>query len=146
MVVKKKKVTKKSKKKISRKMKNDLTIHFMAYSEIANKDSLGRVKKIMDIVLKNKIVILQGKLRPDEEVKLIENSMLMIGNIPGFAGVEVASLSNENENRTLFQSVRRNIARILVGEQDAITIVGPAAVVKEMTKDPEKVELMLARK
>jgi len=144
-MVKKKKVVKKS-KSASRSKKDDLTIHFMPYSEIAHEDAIERIKKIMGIVLKNKIIILQGKLKSEEEAKLIENSMMMIGNIPGFAGIEIASLSGENENRTLFEGVRRNIAKILVGEQDAITVIGPASVVKEMKKDPRKVELMLQRK
>lgn len=145
------KVTKKkSAKKASKKRKalsvKGLTIHFMPYSEIANEDSIGRIKKIMGIVLKNKIVILQGKMKPQEEARLIENSMTLIGNIDGFQGIEIAGLSGENENRSLFENVRRNIAKILIGEQDAITIIGPASVVKEMTKDPEKIELMLQRK
>ena len=42
----------------------------------------------MGVVLKNKIIILQGKLRPDEEVRLIEISMTLIGNIAGFQGVD----------------------------------------------------------
>ena len=54
--------------------------------------------------------------------------------------------SGENENRSLFEGVRRNIAKILVGEQDAITVIGPASVVKDITKDPKKIELMLSRK
>lgn len=136
----------KKKRKVTRKKRNDLTIHFMPYSEIAHEDGVGRVKKIMGIVLKGKIIILQGKLKSEEEVKLIENSMMLIGNVPGFAGVEIASLSGTDENRTVFEGIRRNIARILVGEQDAITIIGPASVVGEMKKDPKKVELMLARK
>lgn len=139
----KKKSVKKASKKAS---KNDLTIHFMPYSEIAYEDTIERIKKIMGIVLGNKIVILQGKLKADEEAKLIENSMMMIGNVPGFAGIEIASLSGESEYRGLFDGIRRNIAKILVGEQDAITVIGPASVVKEMTRDPRKVELMLARK
>ncbi|MCK4649897.1 DUF2073 domain-containing protein [Candidatus Pacearchaeota archaeon] len=141
MVKKKKKVFGKFKKG-----KDNLTIHFMPYSEIANEDAIGRIKKIMGLVLKNKIIILQGKLDADEEVRLIENSMTLIGNIKGFAGIEIASLSGENENRGLFEGVRRNIAKILVGEQDAITVIGPASVVKEITKDPKKIELMLQRK
>jgi hypothetical protein len=46
----------------------------------------------------------------------------------------------------VFENVRRNIARILVGEQDAITIIGPASVVKEIKRDPKKMEMMLRRK
>ncbi len=146
LMVKKKVVKKVSKKKKAVKKSKELTIHFMPYSEIAHEDAIGRIKKIMGIVLKGKIIILQGKLRPDEEARLIENSMTLIGNIEGFQGVEIAGLSGENENRGLFEKVRHNIAKILVGEQDAITIIGPASVVKEMTKDPKKIELMLQRR
>ena len=145
-MVKKKVVKKKGVKKKLSKKKDDLTIHFMPYSEIAREDTVGRIKKILGIVLKGKIIILQGKLKIEEEAKLIENSMMLIGNVEGFAGIEIASLSGENENRGMFEGVRRNIAKILIGEQDAITVIGPASVVGEMKKDPKKVELMLARK
>tara|TARA_Y100000310_G_scaffold240458_1_gene244282 strand:+ start:2634 stop:3077 length:444 start_codon:yes stop_codon:yes gene_type:complete len=136
----------KSKAKKSGKAVKGLTIHFMPYSEIAHVDSLDRIKKILGIVLQNKIIILQGKLRPDEEGRLIENTMTLIGNIKGFQGVEIATISGENDNSGLFDKVRHNIARILVGEQDAITIIGPASVVKEIKRDPKKMEMMLTRK
>jgi len=130
----------------SKSQLKDLTIHFMPYSEIAREDALGRIKKIMGIILKNRIIILQGRLRPEEEVRLIENSMTLIGNIPGFQGIEIAAISGRGEFEGLFHKVRHNIARILIGEQDAITIIGPASVVKEITRDPRKIELMLQRR
>jgi len=139
MVKKKQKTSKKAKVK-------DLTIHFMPYSEIVHEDAIGRIKKIMGLVLQQKIIILQGKLQPDEETRLIENSMTLIGNIKNFQGVEIAAISGENDKRGLFEKVRRNIAKILVGEQDAITIIGPATVVKEITRNPKKIELMLQRR
>lgn len=138
-----------AKKKVIKKTgKNskDLTIHFMPYSEISREDIIGKIKKIMGIVLDNKIIILQGKLSSEEQAKLIENSMVMIGNIKGFQGIEVAAISGENDSRGLFDRIRHNIARILVGEQDAITIIGPASVVKDIKKDPKKMEMMLKRK
>jgi len=126
--------------------KGDLTIHFMPYSEIARDDTLGRIKKIMGIILKNKIIILQGKLRPDEEARLIENSMTLIGNIDGFAGIEIAAISGEEDKMGVFERIRNNIARILVGEKDAITIIGPATIVKEITRDPKQIELIMNRR
>ena len=135
---------KKARRKADRKMR-DLTIHFMSYSEIARESSLGRIKKIMGIVLKNKIVVLQGRLTANEEARLIENSMTLIGNIDGFAGIEIASLGGSS-GHTMLQGLRRSVARMLVGEQDSLTVIGPASVVREMKKDPEKVELMLSRK
>lgn len=145
MVGKKKKNTKKG-KKIAEKNIGDLMIHFMPYSEIAKEDTIGRIKKIMGLILDHKIIILQGRLSSDEEVRLIENSMILIGNVKGFQGIEIAAMSGENEYRSLFERVRRNIAKILVGEQDAITIIGPASVVKEITKNPKKLELMLQKR
>ncbi len=129
-----------AKKKRVRKVK-DLTIHFMPYSEIRHDDAITRIKKIMGIILQDKIVILQGRLRPDEETRLIENTMTLIGNIKGFQGIEIASI--DSEHRGVFDKMRRNLARILVGENDAITIIGPAQVVKEIKRNPKKIELML---
>jgi len=60
-MIKKKKSVKKARRS---KGKKDLTIHFMPYSEIAHEDTVGRIKRIMSLVLKNKIIILQGKLIP----------------------------------------------------------------------------------
>jgi|TARA_B100001971_G_scaffold135395_1_gene125066 hypothetical protein len=143
----KKKVVKSRKiSKGSRLKKGDLTIHFMPFSEISKEGTIGRIKKIMGIILDHKIIILQGRLKPDEEARLIENSMTLIGNIKGFQGIEIAAISGDNEYEGLFHKVRHNLARILIGEQDAITIIGPASVVKDIKKDPKKIELMLQRK
>jgi hypothetical protein len=140
----KKKVIKRSKK--GKKISKGLTIHFMPYSELVHEDTLGRIKKLMGLVLDSKIIILQGRLTAEEEARLIENSMTLIGNIKGFQGIEIAALSGESEHYSLFEKVRHNIAKILIGEQDAVTIIGPASVVKDMKKDPKKIELMLQRK
>jgi len=147
MVVKRRKGVKKVKKRLKKSRRSDdLTIHFMPYSEIANDDVILKLKKIMGLILDNKIIILQGKLKPDEEVRLIENSMTLIGNIEGFQGIEIATISGEDDHEPLFQKVRRNIAKILVGDQDKITIIGPASVVKDIKRDPSKIELMLQRR
>ena len=78
------------KKKIGR-----IVLSFLTYSEIAKLGSTERIKKIMDIVLKNQIVILQGKLRPEEETSLIASTMALIGRIKNFRGVEIATISGE---------------------------------------------------
>jgi len=122
----------------------DLTIHFMPYSEIRHENATERIKKILGLILQNKIIILQGRLKPEEETRLIENTMTLIGNIPGFQGVEIAAI--DSGHKGLFERVRGNIARILVGEQDAVTIIGPANLVKEIKRNPKKIELMLKRR
>lgn len=132
-------------KKRTRKNK-DLTIHFMPYSQIAQDNTIERIKKIMGIILEGKIIILQGRLRPEEETKLIEHTMTLVGNLKGFQGIEIAAISGDGKNKGLFDRVRHNIARILIGEQDAVTIIGPATMVKEIKRNPKKMEMMLKRR
>ena len=138
-----------AKKSVTRKIRSgghDLTIHFMPYSEIVNDDSMTRIKKILGLVLDNKIILLQGRLKPEEETKLIENTMALVGNINGFQGVEISTLSGDKSTRNLFDNVRHNIAKILIGEHDSVTLIGPASVVKDIRRDPKKIELMLKRR
>lgn len=131
--------------KNNKRKPENLTIYFMPRSEIAKDDSTGKIKKILGLVLQEKIIILQGKLVPEEETRLIENTMTLVGNIKGFQGIEIAAISG-NSHKGLFEKVRYNIARILIGEQDTITIIGPANIVKDIKKDPKKIELMLKKR
>ena len=77
-------------------MKNKLTLSFIPYSEIDRLDSTKRIKKILDVVLENKIVILQGRLTNEEETSLITSTMTLVGRIKGFKGVELAVISGTN--------------------------------------------------
>jgi hypothetical protein len=120
-----------------------LTLHFMPYSEISSLDTVERIKRLLKIILDNKVVILQGRLRPEEEGRLIEDTMIMIGNIKGFKGVELAVITQDSENKSMIDKMKFGIAKALVGQQDALTIIGPASIVKEMKKDPKKLEVMM---
>ena len=40
-----------------------LTLHFMPFSEIAKLDTVERIKKLLKIILDNKVVVLQGRLK-----------------------------------------------------------------------------------
>ena len=115
----------------------------MPFSEIANLESVGRIKKLLRIVLDNKVVVLQGKLRPHEETRLIEDTMIMIGNIKGFKGVELAVITPDAETQSFFNKIMNGLAKTLTGQENALTIIGPASIVKEMKKDPKKLEVMV---
>ena len=125
-------------------MKNNLTLSFITYSEIDRLNSNQRIKKILDIVLTNKIVILQGKLKPEEETSLISSTMALVGRIKKFKGVELAVISGTNQSG-FFDKIKIGIARGLIGERDALTIIGPASVVKEIKRNPNKIELLLKK-
>ena len=132
---------------MSKKKKNKfkgLTIQFMPYSEIEDLKSSDRIKRILKIVLGNKIIVLQGKLKSDEETRLIEDTMAMIGHVKYFKGIELATLNPNSANLGMFGKFKHGLARAL-GAQEALTIIGPATIVREMKRDPRKIEILMNR-
>ncbi len=135
-------VKKRGKSKSPKKLKG-FAIQFVPFSEIRSLDSNERMKKILDIVLGNNILLLQGRLRPEEETRLIGDTMAMIGHVKNFKGIELAVI-NGNNNYGLFSRLKLNLANMLSGANlSAITVIGPATVVKEIKKNPRKIELLL---
>jgi hypothetical protein len=39
--------------------------------------------------------------------------------------------------------IKYGIANALVGQTDSLTVIGPASVIKEMKRDPRKLEVMM---
>ena len=121
-----------------------LTLHFMPYDEISDLGSGERVRKLLKIILSDKIILLQGRLKPEEEVRLIEDTMALIGHVKGFKGVELAVLNPKKTNNTLDQ-FKKGVASFLVGDRHSMTVIGPASMVKDIKRDPSKIELMLKK-
>ncbi|MDP1728908.1 MAG: DUF2073 domain-containing protein [archaeon] len=126
--------------------KEGLTIQFLPYSEIDGLNSTARIKKLLDLILKGKVIIVQGRLKPEEETRLIEDTLILVGKIKGFKGIELAVISPNTHDRNFISKLRHGIANALVGDTEALTVVGPASAIKEMKKDPKKLEVMMSRK
>ena len=121
------------------------SIQFLPYSEIRELDSNERIKKILNIIFHNNIIILQGKLHPEEETRLIGDTMAMIDHIKNFKGIELAVIAGNGE-QSIFGKMKKGLANALSGgDISAVTIIGPASIVKEIKRNPKKIELMLNR-
>ncbi|MDO8564138.1 MAG: DUF2073 domain-containing protein [Nanoarchaeota archaeon] len=121
-----------------------LSLHVIPFSEVKDMGISERVKKILSLILGNKIVILHGRLRAEEEARLIEDTMAMVDHIKNFKGIELAVIEPDMRKESIFGKMRYSIAKSLVGDSSAITLIGPASVVKEIRRDPKKLELMLS--
>ena len=120
------------------------SIQFIPYSEIRELGSSERIKKILKIVLGNNILILQGKLKAEEETRLIEDTMAMIEHVKNFRGIELAVISGDEDEGSFFSKIKKGLANTLSGgDLGAITILGPATIVKEIKRNPKKIELLL---
>lgn len=121
-----------------------LSLQVIPFSEVEKMGISERVKKILSLVLGNKIVIIHGRLRAEEEARLIEDTMAMVDHIKGFKGIELAVIEPNMRDKGIFEKWKYNLAKSLVGDSAALTVIGPSSIVKEIRKDPKKIELLLS--
>src|SRR3989339_1512484 len=119
------------------------SIQFLPYSEIRTLSSDERIRKILNIVLGNNILILQGKLKAEEETRLIGDTMAMIDHVKNFKGIELAVMGGNGEESFFFKMKKGLDNALSGGDMSAITIIGPASIVKEIKRNPKKIELLL---
>lgn len=113
-----------------------VTIQFLPYSEIGSLTSVGRIRKILNIAKDDKIVLIQGRLKKEEEAELIAATMEEINR--DFKGIELAVIEPaEKEN-----GLRGMLTNMLLSDRLGMTVIGPANVVKSIKRNPNKIELL----
>ena len=118
-----------------------LTLQFIPHVEIEFLDSDERVEKLLSLAKKEKIILLEGRLKSDEEAELIRRTMEAIDK--KFKGIELSVIYPDQKYEAILKKIRAKLINILLGERSGMTIIGPAAVVKNVKKDPEKISLLL---
>ncbi len=121
-----------------------VTLQLIPYAEIEDLTSLGRIRKLLNIAKQNKIVLLQGRLKKEEEAELIKTTMEEINK--DFKGIELAVIEEEKRAQTGMQKFRDNLTSLILGNRQGLTILGPANIVKKIKKDPNKIELYTSEK
>ena len=116
-----------------------LTLQYVPYHEIQGLSSIGRIRKLLNMVAKeNKIVLLEGRLRKEEEAELIKATMEEINH--SFKGIELAVINPSAQSGVILG----NLFNMLLGDRQGFTIIGPASIVKNIKKDPDKLQLLLS--
>jgi hypothetical protein len=116
-----------------------LTLQFIPYSEISSLSSEERLKKLLELAKEDKIILLEGRLKEQEEGELIKKTMESITE--KFTGIELGVIYPQGKDTSLYNRLRQLLARIILGTRGGFTIIGPANVIKEIKKDPDKIQL-----
>ena len=109
--------------------------------DLANMDE--KLKRILKAVKEGKILLIEGRLDSLEESELIKRTMQVISK--DFKGIEIASIDYQFKG-DFFEKLRKDLAHYLLRKKSGLTIVGPATIVKEIRKDPSKIELLTMEK
>jgi len=116
-----------------------VTFQFVPYQDIESLSSAKRINKLLNIVKENKIVLMEGRLKKEEEADLIEITMEEI--TPKFKGIELSVVYPDKNKQDVLQKIRGTMASVLLGNREGMTIIGPASIVKKIEKNPNKIEL-----
>lgn len=118
-----------------------VTLQFVPYSEIEHLGPARRVNKLLDLAKQNKIVLLEGRLKKEEEADLIAITMEKIND--EFKGIELAVVNPPKKEEGVLNTLREGFISVVLGDRQGFTIIGPATVVKQIKKDPNKIELLM---
>ncbi|HLD79596.1 DUF2073 domain-containing protein [Candidatus Woesearchaeota archaeon] len=116
-----------------------VTFKFVPYHEVDGLSSAKRVNKLLKIVKEDKIVIMEGRLRRQEEADLIEITMEEIS--PKFKGIELSVIYPDKDKQDAMQRLKGVFADALLGDRQGLTIIGPASIVKKIESNPDQIEL-----
>jgi len=116
-----------------------LTFEFIPYHSFQGIDSDQKVRKIIAYTKQKKIIIIEGKLDSFDEANLISKTMEEINK--EFKGVEMATMDYDPRKLGFIERLRLNVAGLLLGSRKGFTVIGPASVVKEIKKNPGKIQL-----
>jgi len=118
-----------------------LRLRYVKNSEIQGLSEEVKIRKLINFIKDEKIVLLEGGLEPQEEAELIRRTMEQIDR--KFKGIEIASISPGNKrSMSIMEKLKLNMSQILLGHQGGFTIIGPATIIKEIKKDPYNIELL----
>lgn len=115
-------------------------VQVLSHALLKDFDQTQKLEKIFEIVKKGEIVMIEGRLTPDEETTLISKALK---NVSGkFTGVEIAFLEGKQQ-LTLPQKLKNTLLKLLAGDRFGLTVIGPSKQIKEIKMNPEKLEILL---
>jgi len=106
-------------------------LELISYDEYKKMGEKEIIKKILSS--KNKIIIINKKLSPDEEIKLIEQAMNYTTG-KEFKGIEIASITKQKKSS--FGALTKIIS-LFLKKEEGITLIGNANVIKKIKQSKE---------
>jgi len=120
--------------------KKKVDLEFIPFENLRKMTIRDQVKYIIKKSKENKILIFDSKLTPQEEAKLISETMKHIDN--KFSGIEICSLYSDN-NTSFTGKVMDFFFKTFTGKSRGTSIIGPAKVIKEIKRDPESISILM---
>ncbi|MFH8080400.1 MAG: DUF2073 domain-containing protein [Candidatus Aenigmatarchaeota archaeon] len=131
-----------------------LKLDFISSSLLSNQDPEKRIDFILKKIKEGSIVVIDGVLKPEEEMNLIRETMRRVDD--GFPGIEVCSMKkpstffnvlidkfmDQKENIQKFFGTLTGNTSIATNLRTGITFIGPAKLIKKIKKNPDSFSIL----
>src|SRR3989338_4843325 len=118
-------------------VRKDIKIKILPYESLSD----AKVKNLLKDLESNTIILIDAKLRAEEEAHLIEATMKKVSN--KFKGIELDSL-DPIEETDFFIKMKNSLVELISGKKRGITLIGPSTIIKQIKKNPENLMLSLS--
>lgn len=114
----------------------NIKIKFIPYEKMKRED----LSLLLKDVRANTIILIDAKLKPEEESEIIEKTMESVSE--KFSGIEISSVElSREEDMTNFDRFKNALIERIIGKKRGMTVVGPGKIIKKIKRNPE--ELMV---
>ncbi len=131
-----------------------LKLDFVSSVVLSEKEPNQRINFILNKVKDGSILVIDGVLKPDEEMNLIRETMRRVDD--GFPGIEVCSLKkpasffdtfiekfrDQKENIQRFLGTLTGNPSVTTNMRTGMTFIGPAKVIKKIKKNPDSFSVL----
>lgn len=122
-----------------------LKLDFVSSVKLNGKTQKKKINYILGRVKDGSILVLDGVMRPEEEMDLIKETMRRVDD--GFPGIEVCSLKKQSKGfNQVFETLsdrRERFWNWITGRsgqtnlKTGMTLIGPAKLIKKIKKNPD---------
>lgn len=131
-----------------------LKLDFISSGKLDSKSPKDRISYILNRVKDGRILIMDGVMKPEEEMDLIKETMRRVDD--GFPGIEVCSLKKQSkkfalvvdkflDQRERFQKLLgtlRGKPSMITNMRTGMTLIGPAKIIKRIKKNPDSFSVL----
>jgi hypothetical protein len=120
-----------------------LSIDFIPMEILAKSPLDERVELILEKIKNKKIVVLNSRFDPRDEAVLIKRTMESVNRT--FTGVEICSLSSSElmGDNSWLARMKETMVNFMTGGKSGITVIGPAKIVREIKREPDRISLFI---
>ncbi len=114
-------------------------VQVLSYELMKRTSPAKKIDKILEIVKKGDVVLLEGRMSSEDELNLTSRALESVSG--RFSGIEIAFLDSIT-SKSFADKFKNVLLKMIAKDRFGITVIGPSKIIKEIKMDPNKLEIL----